>query len=202
MVEKYKRGNPYAKLPALTDVAVDWQGLTLMQQDAVILNADGLPELEGCPELLERAEALLEAVRHNLVTGNWYDPEYDRNIEPQYIKLDRASAEAWIAKTELRLTQVAPAEAVLPQPRVAAERLYTLEEVMSLVGKSKSTLERWIAEGKFPESSHFEPQRWSAAALTPNLARDAMRLTTKVIAKAAKGKLAPPAAPGPEHDDI
>lgn len=192
MVERYKRGNPYAKLPTFIDVAVDWQGLNLMQQGAVVVNANGLPELEGCPELLERAEALLEAVRHNLITGVSHGPEHVLELKPRYITLDPASAKAWIAKTELRLTQVASAEAVLPQPGIFAEQLYTLEEVMHLVDKSKSTLERWMAEGKFPKPSHFEPHRWSATSVDAYRYRDAMRLTAKVIAKAAKGKLAPP----------
>ena len=184
MVAKYKRGNRFEDDIPLADVVVDWQGLTLKQQSEVAINDDGLPELEGCPGLLECAEGLLEAVHAGAVTGSTYNGYADVPLHPSLMRLNRASAANWIAEVEKRWALASPPKEVQLSPAELAEdlaeKLLGLEEVKAILGISRSGVYRLVSAGKLdPPVLLRGKAHWTAATVAARLA------STRVAAEPA-----------------
>ena len=139
MTSKYTPGNRYALRISIADAAVAWQGLSPELQTSVVLNDRGLPVLQGCADLLERAEGILIAANDGLISGFVHD-EDGYPIAPAHMLLDRTSLAAWIAEIEKKL-DLEPAKKSL-QGANSSERLLKLAEILERLDMSESTFKR------------------------------------------------------------
>lgn len=167
----YKPGNKFADQIRLADAAVNWHQLKLEQLNRVHINDDGLPELQGEPELLERAHALMLACQAGLIKGMTFT-EDGNGIRPDQMLLDRSSVAGWIKRTEDRLSQL-PTEAAFTS-KEPAEKLFTQEEVLQQLKIGRTTLYRLIKSGVFPAATHKNKNRWPASAIAHEQARNAV----------------------------
>lgn len=189
MTTSYVKGNRFAPRTTIADAAVEWQGLSSEELDQVVINEDGLPELESQPELLERAEALWDAVTEGHITGLVRN-ESQGYIAPSLMRLDRNSVADWIAATDNRVATTAP---VAKQDQdihdgAAIEVLLTEKEVMEFLKIGRSTIFRKTNAGEFPLPSHINPKRWRTSQIAEYQASQA-------VDKARSTKPNPHAAP-------
>jgi predicted DNA-binding transcriptional regulator AlpA len=176
MTSTYTRGNRYSARISIADAAVDWQNLDAELQAKVVLNDQGLPVLQGCVDLLERAEGILIAASSGLISGLVRNEDGD-SYRPAQMQLDRASLAEWIADIEKKLAINPTKKPLLGTD--SPERLLKLSEVLERLNMSESTFKRRRKEGLFAEPTHQNPYMWPEGAITAYLAR-------MVIDKAAK----------------
>ena len=170
---------------SLADVVVNWMGLTPLQRRRVDINADGLPELEGCPELLQRAEGLLEAVHAGAVTGHTHTRHRDVPLHPSQMQLNRASAAYWIAEVEKRWSLIPwPLEVQLP-PELAeatAAGLCGMAKVEAVLGICRSGVYRLVRAGKLDPPVLLKGKaHWTTATVAARL--ESTRVVAKRVAK-------------------
>jgi predicted DNA-binding transcriptional regulator AlpA len=173
MATQYKPGNRFSPNATLADAAVEWQGLSAEQRDLVIIDDAGLPYLAGVPELQERAEAILGAVQSRKITGQTRNEDgYD--LHPSNMRLNRESVIAWILETNQRIAAPAVAAAIAPPP--IPDRLLNTQEVLMIVGGSRSTLYRTMGKGEFPQPTHpGKKNRWRLQVINDYVAANTRR---------------------------
>ena len=176
MTSMYKRGNRYSDRISIADAAVDWQNLDAELRAKVVLDSRGLPVLQGCEDLLERAEGILIAASTSLISGFVKNEDGDP-ISPSHMQLDRASVASWIAGIEKKLN-TEPAKNPL-QGANSPERLLKLAEILERLNMSESTFKRRRKQGLFADPTHQNPYLWPESCVTAYLAR-------MVIDKASK----------------
>lgn len=170
MTTKYVKGNRYSVRVSIADAALEWQGLTLEHMDLVLLGDDGLPTHSSYPDLRERAEGLLIAVRHGQIKGFVHNEDGDY-FHPTHMKLDRESVAAWIEKTDKRLELGKPVPMIDTEVHSIGllEKLLTKDEVCVALNVSKATLDRLRSKGKFSEPTHTNPNRWLASIVAAHI---------------------------------
>lgn len=180
LVAEKSQGNKLEEV-SLMDVVVNWQGLTPPQRHRVDINADGLPELEECPELLQRAEGLLEAVHAGAVTGLTHTRYQDVPLHPSQMRLNRASAANWIAEVEKRWALRPRLPEVPPLPELAeaaAAGLCSIAKVEAVLGICRSGVYRLVRAGKLDPPVILKGKaHWTAATVAARLE------STRVVAK-------------------
>jgi hypothetical protein len=145
----FKPANRFMDRVTVAQGAVEWQGLSGAQQSLVVVD-DGLPFLAGLPELGERAAALLDAAQRGLITG-LVQNEDGYPLRAEAMRLDRASVAAFITRVEAHSAKPTADD---------GETLLTEKEVLAaLGGKGRSTLNRWIAAGRFEDAHVTSPRR-------------------------------------------
>ena len=175
MTSRYTPGNRFALRVSIADAAVAWQRLSPELQTNVVLNDRGLPVLQGCADLLERAEGILIAANDGLISGFVHD-EDGYPIAPAHMLLDRPSLAAWIADIEKKLGLENAKK--LQQESSSTGKLLKFSEVYARLSISESNLKRLIKNGLFPTATHLGPNRWPESDVTEYLA-------TKVIKRAS-----------------
>lgn len=145
----FKPANRFLDRVTVAQAAVEWHALPVEQQAFVVVN-DGLPYLAGNPELEDRATALLDAAQRGLVTGVVFN-EDGYPLRADAMRLDRTSVAAFIASVEARTSPAVTddGEALLPE-----------REVLKRIGKTRSTLHRWVAQGRFDDAHAQNPKAW------------------------------------------
>ncbi len=162
MATPYKPGNKFSAYMSLADAAVVWQGLSPEQKELVIIDDDGLPFLAGVPDLCDRAAAILEAVHERRIAGYTFTEDgYPRH--PSKMQLERESVNVWLLQANARHT--APPPPVSATPAVQ-DRLLTIQEIIKIVGSSRSTLYRAMDRGDFPKPTHPGPvNKWQLSVI-------------------------------------
>lgn len=164
---QYTPGNRFSDRVNIADAAVNWQGLSSEEKELVVVE-DGLPYLGGVPELRERAEALVSAAWRGKIVGLTHNEDgYDLPIER--IMLQRESVEAYIAAVD---KQIAINE--LRNSATAAEdldKLLRVEDVIKVLGFSRTTFYRRIAEGLIEPAHVDSPPRWRTSYVQSLLER-------------------------------
>jgi len=146
----FRPANRFIDRVTLAQAAVEWQGLSQLQQGLVVVN-DGLPFLAGVPELQERAAALLDAAQRGKIVGLVAN-EDGYPLSPEAMRLDRDSVDEFINRVDVR-AKTASAQ--------NGEVLLTALEVRArLGGIGRTQLWRLETSGEF-ERAHAEgPKRW------------------------------------------
>jgi len=137
---------------SISVAAVEWQGLSLEQQELVTVN-EGMPYLAGCPDLSDRAAALLDAAQRGKISG-MVTNEDGYLLRPEVVLLDRSSVAAFVKKIDAMPT---PAAATAAD---TGEVLLNSVEVQKRLGIKRATFYRRLKTGEL-EKAHLEsPQRW------------------------------------------
>jgi predicted DNA-binding transcriptional regulator AlpA len=182
MTLQYKRGNRYSARISIADAAVDWQNLDSELLAKVELNSRGMPVLQGCDDLLERAEGIHIAASTGLISGFVKNEDGD-SLPPRHMQLDRASVASWISGIDKGLDLEQAKKAT--QGTSSGERLLKLSDVLEQIKVSESTLDRRIAKGLFAEPTYTGPRMWPESAVTEYLAK----MVIKKVSKVPKGDI-------------
>lgn len=153
---QYRPGNRFSDRVNIADAAVDWQGLSPQERELVVVE-DGLPSLAGTPELRERAEALLSAAWRGKIEGLTHNEDgYD--LPAERILLQRESVTTYINSVDKQITINE-----LRSSAAAAEdldKLLRVEDVIQVLGFSRTTFYRRLAEGLIEPAHLDSPPRW------------------------------------------
>lgn len=148
----YTPGNRFSDRVSIAVAAVEWQGLTPEQQQLVTVN-DGMPYLAGCPDLSDRAEALLDAAQRGKISG-LVNNEDGYPLRPEVVQLDRSSVAAFVKKVDAK-----PAPAVATATDTG-EVLLNSAEVQKRLGIKRATFYRRLNSGELEKAHLDNPQRW------------------------------------------
>jgi predicted DNA-binding transcriptional regulator AlpA len=176
MTSTYTPGNKYSKRVSIAEAAVTWQGLSTELQTNVTLNTRGLPVLSGCPDLLERAEGILNAAQDGLITGSVQN-EDGYPLAPAHMRLDRPSLATWISDIQKELGEDKVRKP--PIDGTSISNLLKFSEVCARLNISESNLKRLIKTSQFPTATHTGPNRWPESDVNVYLAK-------KIINRVAK----------------
>jgi len=160
----YQPGNQFSRYCSVADAAIEWQGLTADQLELVLVDETGIPFLAGCPDLTNRANAIVEAVQEREIGGHTHTEDgYPRR--PDKMMLSRDSVNAWMAKVTARVANPPP-EVPLQQTQATPE-LLTTKEVEKRTGLSRSKIHRDIKTEDFPAPTHPSKggNRWSVQVI-------------------------------------
>lgn len=186
----YKPGNRFLPRLTLADAAVQWQGIEPTRFNNISINDNGLPQLAGCPELLERAEALLVAAESGLISGLTTN-EDGYPLAASLMRLDRGSVLTFTRKAdELANAPVRVRKSLVEDDK---DKLLKEDAVLEEMQFSQSTLKRLRnrAENPFPPPSLTNPNRWSQSQIAEWRAKEEIAKQRRASAK-----------PGSVEDDI
>lgn len=148
----YQPSNRFSDRVSIATAAVEWQGLSSQKQELVTVN-DGLPFLAGCPDLSDRAAALLDAAQRGKITG-LVTNEDGYPLRAEIVQLDRSSVAAFIKKLESKPAPVVPASSD------TGEVLLRSDEVQNRLGIKRATFFNWLKVGKLEKAHLDNPPRW------------------------------------------
>lgn len=168
MVSPFKKGNPFSDLVNIATAAVEWQGLTVSQQELVVVE-NGFPYLVGAPDLTQRAEAIFEAAERRTIEG-FTHTEDGEPLPAENMKLYRDSLAAWIARARKRLPPEIASTAIATVP-VAIDALLRVEEVIARLGISRTTFYRKQREGSLEKAHAENPPRWRSSYVASLVAK-------------------------------
>lgn len=157
MSTTYTPGNRFLPRLTLADAAVQWQRIDAKRFGDIVINDKGLPQLAGCPDLLERAEALLVAAENGLI-GGLTSNEDGYPLPVRAMRLDRGSVLAFTSKAD----ELANAQAHDRKAPSDEDKLLKEDAVLDEMQFSQSTLKRLRnrAENPFPAPALTNPNRW------------------------------------------
>lgn len=158
MAEPFKPSNRFSDVVSIAAAAVEWHGLSTMQQELVVVK-NGIPYLAGGPDLTQRAEAILEAAERRTIKG-YTHTEDGEPLPAGNMQLDRDSLDSWIAKARKHLPPEMSIAAPIVTPDAQPDVLLKAAEAYTRLGVSSSTFYRWIREGKIEGAQVENPPRW------------------------------------------
>lgn len=187
MSTTYTPGNRFLPRVTLADAAVQWQGVDPARYSEIVINDEGLPQLSGCPELLERAEALLVAAENGIISGLTSN-EDGYPLHVSVMRLDRGSVLAFTKRAD----ELANAPARVRKGPVEEDKLLKEDAVLAEMQFSQSTLKRLRnrPENPFPAPALTNPNRWRQSQIAEWRAKE------EISKQASQSK------PGAVDDDI
>lgn len=169
----YVRGNKFLHRINIADAAVDWQCVPESKFSEITINEEGMPVLEGCPDLTERAEALFIAAQSGDITG-LVTNEDGYPLPAHRMMLDRASVAKFCNRTE----QLIQLTAINTPPRETnsegSGRFYSVNETFKQLDVSRATFYRLRKEGAFPGPDRVNPDEWHETTITRYLTERAL----------------------------
>lgn len=170
MAASFKPGNRFSDVVSVAAAAVEWQGLNSDQQRVVAIE-DGLPYLDGVPDLTQRAEALLEAAERRAIEG-YTHTEDGEPLSAAQMRLYRDSVDAWVAKARKRLPPELPSHHEAVAAAGQEDTLLRVETVVERLGISRTSLYRWQREGRIDKPHAEHPPRWRSSYILTLIGRE------------------------------
>lgn len=162
----------YKQFLSIPEAALVWSDLPLELLADAAYPEPGVPLIVGYPDVTARAEALVEATeRGTLMDCSRMDPDMPLP-SPDRRKVSRKALLEWVDKywpdeapSRPRSRPSTAAEAAeRPAPPTAApatpDRLLNIDEVLAMIGSSRTALHHLRKAGFFPEPTHTGPLRW------------------------------------------